>query len=179
MNQDAPLHSLLDAVGRGQQTALRAIYDRESARMFGVAVAILRDRGAASDAMQTAFLRIWERAIQFDSARGDARAWLMSIVRHAALDIVRARGRELPTDDPALGDTAVEADAVERLIAAEAGSRLHSCLAQLEPEIRHFIVLAFVHGLSHAQIAAKLARPLGSLKSWIRRGLLSLRECLS
>jgi RNA polymerase sigma-70 factor (ECF subfamily) len=178
---DAPddLAPLLAAVARGDRAALRAIYERQATRLFGVANAILRDRDAAADALQDAFLRVARRAGQFDPARGAATVWLAAIVRHAALDLVRARGREIPTDDPALGDQPVEADAFDRVAASAEARRLQDCLAALEAKNRQGILLAFVHGLSHAQVAAKLDLPLGTVKAWIRRGLLRLRECLA
>lgn len=173
------LPSLLAAVAGGDRDALRAVYARQANRLFGVANAILRDRDVAADAVQESFLRISRRAGQFDPARGTAEAWLAAIARHAALDILRARGRELPTDDPMLGDEAEAAEAERRLIASAEGRRLRACLAALEPKNRAGIVLAFVHGLSHPQIAEQLGTPLGTVKSWIRRGLLALRECLA
>lgn len=179
MDADNALTGLVIAVARGERDALRAIYVREQTRLFGVAMAILRDRDAAADAVQTAFLRIWERAGQFDPARGPARPWLGGIVRFAALDAARARGREILTDDPDLGDGAVEPVAFERLSAAQDGARLRECLDRLDAKHRAGILLAFVQGLSHAQLAEKLGEPLGTVKSWIRRGLLSLRECLA
>ena len=179
MDQDTPLETFLAAVARKDRAAFRAIYEREGKQLFGIAMAILRDRPAASDAVQEAFLRIWQRAAQFDPARGEARSWVSTIVRHTALDLARARGREQPTGDPALGDQPVEAEAIEHLAAREDGARLHRCLAELDEKNRKLIVLAFVHGLSHAQIAAMAELPLGSVKTWIRRGLQSLRTCLS
>lgn len=179
MDHDAPLAMLLAAVARGEQSSLRAIYDREGKRLFGIAMAILRDRPAASDAVQDAFLRLWQRAGQFDPARGEAGAWIATIVRHAALDTARRRGREQPTGDPELGDQPVEAEALDRLQAAEDGVRLRACLEQLEAKNRRMITLAFVNGLSHAQIADRLALPLGSVKTWIRRGLATLKDCLA
>lgn len=179
MDAAPELASLLSAVAQGDRAALRAVYQRQATRLFGVANAILRDRDLAADAMQESFLRVARRAAQFDPARGSAEVWLAAIVRHTALDMVRARGREIPTDDPALGDQPVEADALDRVAAADDAQRLRDCLAALEEKNRKGIVLAFVHGLSHAQIAAKLDLPLGTAKAWIRRGLLRLRECLA
>lgn len=173
------LPALIAGVASGAPQALRALYQRQSVRLFGVANAILRDRDAAADALHDAFVRIAGRASQFDPARGDASAWLGGIVRHAALDIVRRRGREIPSDDPNLGDGLVEADALDRLAASHDGTRLRDCLARLEEKNRQGILLAFVHGLSHAQVAARLEEPLGTVKAWIRRGLLRLRECLA
>lgn len=173
------LAPLLSAVAGGDRTALRTVYEQQSVRLFGVANAILRDRDAAADALQDAFLKIARRAGQFDPQRGSPEAWLAAIVRYAALDLARARGREVPTDDPTLGDQPVEADALDRVAADAEGKRLRECLSTLEERNRRGIVLAFVHGLSHAQIAAQLELPLGTVKAWIRRGLLRLRECLA
>ncbi len=171
--------SLLSAVAKGDRAALRSVYEHQSVRLFGIANAILRDRDAAADAVQDAFLRIAHRAAQFDPSRGAAEAWLGAIVRYAALDMARARGREIPTGDPTLGDQPVEPEALKSLAANAEGRRLHECLATLEERNRRGILLAFVHGLSHAQIAAQLELPLGTVKAWIRRGLMRLRECLA
>lgn len=179
MHAAAELPVLIAAVASGDRAALRSLYERQSVRLFGVANAILRDRDVAADAIQDAFVKIARRAGQFDPARGSAEAWLAGIVRHAALDIIRARGRETPSDDPTLGDEAVAPEAEERLAASAEGRRLRDCLAALEPKNREGIILAFVHGLSHPQVAARLGTPLGTVKSWIRRGLLALRECLA
>ena len=179
MRLEATLPDLLAAVAAGDREALRAIYERQSVRLFGIANAILRDRDAAADAVQDAFLRISQRAEQFDLARGPAEAWLAAITRNAALDLARRRGREMPTDDPALGDVPVQPEALERVAATAQGRRLRDCLLALEEKHRRGILLAFVHGLSHAQVAARLDLPLGTVKAWIRRGLAQLRECLS
>jgi RNA polymerase sigma-70 factor (ECF subfamily) len=178
MDSEDDLSALLAAIARGDRAALKSVYGRESTRLFGIAMAILRDRDAAADVIQDAFVRVWERAGQFDPARGEARAWLGGIVRHRALDMVRARGRELPTDDPMLGDEAIQPTTLETIAAGREGARLRDCLTQLEEKNRSAIVLAFVHGLSHVQVAARLDLPLGTVKAWIRRGLLTLRACL-
>lgn len=179
MLTEVELGDLLKDVAAGNRDALRAIYLRQSTRLFGIAMAILRDRTAAADALQDSFLKVWRRADQFDPERGDAPAWLAAIVRYSALDAARARGREIPTDDPTLGDTMVEPEAFELLSSTDEARRLHACLDRLAPANRQGIIMAFVHGLSHPEIALKLDQPLGTVKSWIRRGLLSLRECLT
>ncbi len=176
---DPSLAALLGRVAGGDPAALRLLYQAQSVRLFGIANAILRDRDAAADAMQDAFLRLSQRAGQFDASRGEAAAWLGGVVRHAALDQARRRGREQPCDDPALGDAAVAPEALDQVLAADEAQRLHGCLAALEAKNRQGILLAFVHGLSHAQISARLELPLGTVKAWIRRGLLQLRECLA
>ena len=173
------LNDLLTRVATGDRDALRMLYMRQSTRLFGVAMIILRDRSAAADAIQTAFVKIWQRAAQFDAERGDASAWLGAVVRHTALDAIRRRGREIPSDDPNLGDAEVAPDALCRLEGAEVKLRLRACLERLEGRNREGILLAFVHGLSHPQIAERLGEPLGTVKSWIRRGLLMLRTCMA
>ena len=173
------LARLLGAVAGGDRAALRRVYEAQSARLFGLAHAILRDRDAAADALHDAFLRVSQRAGQYDPARGAAAAWLAGVVRHAALDQARRRGRELPSDDPALGDAAVAPEALERVSANAEGRRLRECLEGLEEKNRSGILLAFVHGLSHSQIAGRLGLPLGTVKAWIRRGLLHLRDCMT
>jgi RNA polymerase sigma-70 factor (ECF subfamily) len=179
MADDPDLAGLLARVATGDRDALRLIYQLQSTRLFGVAVIILRDRSAASDAIQDSFVKIWRRASQFDPVRGQATAWLAAIVRHAALDAVRRRGREIPSDDPNLGDSVVAPDALDRLEGDENRVRLRACLERLDVRNREGVMLAFVHGLSHPQIAERLGQPLGTVKSWIRRGLLNLRECLA
>lgn len=173
------LGAMLAAIARGERAALRSLYAAEAPRLFGVCLRILRDRAAAADATQDTFLRVWDRADRFDPARGSPRAWLAAIARHVALDLARARGRELPSDDPELGDAPVEDDPASRLDASADAVRLRACLAALEEKNRRSILLAFVDGLSHAQIACRLATPLGTVKAWIRRGLASLKECLA
>jgi RNA polymerase sigma-70 factor (ECF subfamily) len=169
----------LAAIAGGDRAALRALYDAEAPRLFGIALALLRDRDRAADALHDGFLNIARRAGQFDPSRGTASAWTGAVVRHAALDIARRQGREIPSDDPALGDLPVEAEALAQVAAVDDGRRLRDCLLALEESRRRGILLAFVHGLSHAQIAARLALPLGTVKAWIRRGLAQLRGCLT
>lgn len=179
MPGDPELNALLQSVAGGDRNALKAVYARQATRLFGVAMAILRDRAAAADVIQDAFLKVWQRAGQFDPQRGEASAWLAQVVRNRALDFARARGREVLSDDPRLGDGTIGPDALDALTTAEDGRRLHHCLQQLDQKNREGVVLAFVHGLSHPEIAARLGHPLGTVKSWIRRGLLNLRACLS
>ncbi|WP_424811486.1 sigma-70 family RNA polymerase sigma factor [Roseococcus sp. YIM B11640] len=170
---------LLARVAGGDRAALQSLYKLQSVRLFGIAMAVLRDRDAAADAVHDGFINISRRAGLYDPERGPAEAWIGAVIRHAALDIARRRGREIPTDDATLGDTPVEPAQLDSISAGEDGTRLRACLEALPEKNRQGILLAFVHGLSHPQIAARLELPIGTVKSWIRRGLLSLRECLT
>ena len=169
---------LIELVGRGSEAALRRLYELESGRLYGIALRIVRRRDIAADVLQETFVQIWQNAAAFSAERGAGPAWLTGIVRFRALDAVRKLGRETLSDDPALGDAAIEPDVIDKLDAmAEAGA-LQRCLKLLDPEQQRCILLAFVDGLSHSEIAGRIRAPLGSVKSWIRRGLLSLRRCL-
>ena len=170
----------LAACARGDRSALRRIYEQEAGRLLGVALRILRRRELANDAVHDAFVQIWEKSASFDPARGAGRAWIFSVVRHRALNMLRDHAREGPIDEEklaAIPDSAVDpAYSVSLLSDAES---LKHCLQALEPSQRTSILLAYVDGYSHAQVAQRLNAPLGTVKSWIRRGLMELRECLS
>lgn len=169
----------LRACAGGDRAALRALYDREASRMLGIALRILRRRDLAEEAVQDAFVQIWRKAESFDIARGDGRAWMFAIVRNRALNILRDGRREDLLPDPMGGEIADDAPDPEAIVSRLSDtSRLRRCLEGLEPRRRAGLVLAYTHGLSHGEIAAKLAVPLGTAKSWIRRAFLSLRECM-
>jgi RNA polymerase sigma factor (sigma-70 family) len=175
----------LRACARGERWALRALYEHEAPRLLGVALRIVRDRALAEDVLHDAFVSVWTRAASFDPARGAARGWIHSIVRHRALDVVRAGARMVGVDE----ETAEALDAEASMQAAEALAsalelrasigRLEHCLQALEAPKRASILYAYVDGCSHAEIAERLATPLGTVKAWIRRGLIALRECMA
>lgn len=169
---------LIAAVQRGSRAALKRLYELESRRLYGVALRIARRPDLAADALQDAFVQVWQNAASFSPERGSGTAWLTGIVRFRALDAVRKLGREVLSDDPALGDIPDEPDLAAELDLKLVQGALKRCLGALDERQRHCILLAFVHGLSHAEIAARLPAPLGSVKSWVRRGLLALRSCL-
>lgn len=158
----------------GDKPALRLIYDLEAARMVGVAIRILRRRDLAEEATHDAFMRIWRGARSFDPSRGSARAWIYTIVRNQALTILRDERRFGP-EEPADSELPQPDQALQRL---PESSALRHCLQQLETGRRNAIVLAYVHGFSHGELAGRLGMPLGTIKSWIRRGLASLQECM-
>jgi RNA polymerase sigma-70 factor, ECF subfamily len=171
----------LAACARGERFALRALYERESRWLLGVALRIVRDRERAEDVLHDAFLQIWQGAGGFQPALGSARGWIYTVVRHAALKAVRDPGRMQALDPQDLqtlsdhqqaassdhaGDHDLDTDSLER------------CLQRLDPPRRACVVHAFVDGYTHEQIAHALQTPLGTVKSWIRRSLASLKDCL-
>lgn len=176
---DDTIDVALAACARGDRSALRTIYDREAPALIGVAIRILRRRELAEEVVQEAFVQIWRNATRFDPALGSGRAWIFAIVRNRALNHLRD-DRHVPVEDAELEsfadrDGEVD-DAFERLAETSA---LRRCLARLDPQRRRAVLLAYVTGLSHGEIAGLIGAPLGTVKAWIRRSLLSLRECMS
>ena len=159
----------------GDRSALRVIYDIEAARMAGVARRMLRRQDLAEEAVQDAFMRLWRAARTFDPQRGAARSWLYAILRNSALTILRDESRFTTDEDIAEEAAPMSESALARLPEASA---LRRCLERLDTQRRAVVVLAYVHGLSHGELAGKLGVPLGTVKSWVRRGLLSLQECM-
>ena len=175
--------AVADAVRRcatGDKSALRVIYDREAPCMIGVAMRILHRRDLAEEAVHDAFMRIWQHARTFDPARGGARTWIYSILRHRALNILRGEARTDLVDDFEPLDMASDEESPEAIVSRLSDAKsLKRCLDLLEPVRRNAIVLAYVNGLTHGEIAGKLGVPLGTAKAWIRRSLLALSECLA
>ena len=171
------LASLIRRVAAGDRGAFRRIYDLQAPRLHAIALRITRQAPLAADATHDAFLQVWRNAGRFDAARGNPEAWLVSLVRYRALDIARRRGREVPDEDmPEQVDEGP--DPLAQLASSRDAAALHACLGQLEGERRRLLALAFVEGLSHSELAERLQIPLGTVKSWIRRSLQSLRLCL-
>jgi RNA polymerase sigma-70 factor, ECF subfamily len=170
--------ALLRRCAARDQAAFRTLYDRWAARMHGIALRITRQSSLAADATHDAFVQVWQHANRFDPDRGSPEAFLVSLVRYRALDIVRRHAREVPGYEPPPQEDE-SPDTLSRLISSSEGEALRRCLGQLEPSRRQLVLMAFVEGLSHGELAERLRMPLGTVKSWIRRSLLSLRECLA
>jgi len=169
---------LLHRCANGDRGAFRLLYDRWGDRLYGIAWRITREAALAADATQDAFVQIWQQAHRFDPERGGAESWLVGIVRYRALDLIRRRSREVSGYEAE--DREDESpDALARLVSTAEGAALHRCLGELEEDRRRLVVLAFVDGLSHSQLAERMSVPLGTVKSWIRRSLISLRGCLA
>lgn len=173
------LAEALAGCARGDKAALKIVYDAEASRMLGIAMRVLRRRELAEEAVHDSLLRIYEHAAQFDPTRGSARAWIFTIVRNRALNIARGETRNDLVDDFEPMNLADESDDPETIVARMSDARsLRRCLEQLAPSRRRLIVLAYAQGLTQGEIAGRLGMPLGTVKSWIRRSLLALRECL-
>jgi RNA polymerase sigma-70 factor, ECF subfamily len=171
------LEAELKSCADGDKEALRRVFEAEAPRLVGVAQRILRRRDLAEEAVQEGFARIWLNAGRFDPALGSARGWIYAIVRYRALNMLRDGAREdilAPDAVDALRDA--EADTAWRRL--DADGALRQCLEQLEPNRRKAILLAYVLGLTQGEIAGRMSAPLGTVKAWMRRALIALRECL-
>ena len=177
---DADVTDIITRCARGDRAALKQLFDAETPRMIGVAERILRRRALAEEATQDTFVQIWRRAASFDATLGSGRTWLYTILRNRSLTILRTESRTDLTADESVFDGQSEEDNPETIVLklGEA-SRLRACLEQLEPNRRQAIVLAYAKGLSHGELAGKLGIPLGTIKSWIRRSMSSLKECMA
>jgi RNA polymerase sigma factor (sigma-70 family) len=177
-------NALLAACAQGQRSALRQLCDRERHFLMGVILRIVHDRAAAEDVLHDAFVAIWNKAASFDPSRGEGRGWMRSIARHGALDVVRARARTVSEEEETLdalqeADPPASPDMLDAFSMRSTLGRLDDCLARLDVAKRNCVLFAYLDGCTHAEIAERLGAPLGSVKAWIRRGVASLKECLT
>jgi RNA polymerase sigma factor (sigma-70 family) len=176
----------LDSARRGDsESALRELYDLTSARLYGVALRVVGNREWAEDVLQEAYLNIWRIAGNYRAALSPPLAWMGVIVRSRALDFLRRRASERADAGVELEgivtDT-VAADSPDPLDASQASQQawaLHECLRKLEARQRELVSLAYLRDLSHGELAERLRLPLGTVKTWIRRGIEQLRGCMS
>lgn len=176
--RSAQLADLIAGIRHRSSSAFERLYRSESRRLYGIALRITRRPDIAAEALQDAFIQIWQNAATFSDERGSPAAWLTGIVRYRALDAVRKLGRELSSDDFGSVDTLADERSMEALERGVDTAALRHCMDLLDNHQRECITLAFVGGRSHSEIATQLSTPLGTIKSYIRRGLQTLRRCL-
>ena len=184
------LSRLLARAGVGDRAAFATLYEQTSSHLFAVVLRINRDRAQAEDILQEVYVKVWRAAQTFDAAQSQPLTWLTSIARNRAIDSLR-RGQTQPRlQGAAPGGTDGEEDDVYDTVADDApgpldllsrateARALGECMEKLSALQRQSIALAFYQGLSHAEVADQLRQPLGTVKSWVRRALLTLKACL-
>ncbi|MGE0501242.1 MAG: sigma-70 family RNA polymerase sigma factor [Rhizobiaceae bacterium] len=172
--------ALLRKVARGDREALGALFGAEAGRLVAIARRIVGRADLAEEVVQEAFVSIWRAAPRFDPRVGSARTWMATIVRNRARNLLRDGARLDYVDENELSGFRERAGASDAAYAALPDSEaLKACLEQLEPLRRRSILLAYVAGFTHGEIAAELKAPIGTVKAWIRRGVAALQECLS
>ncbi|MES2682012.1 MAG: sigma-70 family RNA polymerase sigma factor [Pseudomonadota bacterium] len=178
----ARLLELIQRIAHGEQAAIGELFDRTSPQLYGLLLRMLKQPTIAQEALQDAYIRVWRRAETYSPAKGEPLQWLLGIARYRALDILQShRQQELRLDDdpealaklvsvlPDPGDSAEQQDRLQRVL---------ECLQTLPDEQRKSVLMAYYHGYSHAELAARLGVPLGTAKAWVRRGLKRLRICM-
>jgi RNA polymerase sigma-70 factor (ECF subfamily) len=176
------LSALLAAIGRGDERAFAELYRASAGHLYALLLRILQRRDWAEEALQDCFLKIWQKAETYEPSRGAPLTWLLTVARYRALDLLRMKRpeMELPDDDtaPELEASAAGDDPEQGAEAAQNSERLSECMQRLSAEQRRSVLLAYFRGYSHPELARALKAPLGTVKSWVRRGLARLRECL-
>jgi RNA polymerase sigma-70 factor (ECF subfamily) len=183
------LSQWLARTGLGDRSAFGKLYERTSGHLFAVVLRIQRDRGQAEDLLQDIYVSVWKAAASFDAARSQPLTWLTSIARNRAIDSLRRQQAQPQTeslsrddDDERPDPSAALADGapgpLDLLGRASDARELAHCMEHLSAAQRQSVALAFFDGLSHAEVAAQLREPLGTVKSWVRRALMTLKSCL-
>jgi RNA polymerase sigma-70 factor, ECF subfamily len=172
------LSKLLSRTGIGDRAAFGTVYDLTSAKLFGVSLRILRNRAEAEDAVQDVYIKVWQNASRFQQGEASPMAWLIAITRNHAIDKLRQRRAPAVDLDEAheIADQGPDPEAM-----AEAGddkTRLDHCLEQLPEDKALAVRAAYVEGYSYLELATRFQLPLNTLRTWLRRSLISLRECL-
>ena len=174
------LRAAMVRLAEGDSAALEEIYNATRVKLFGICFRILGDRKEAEDALQDVYVNLWQRADRYDPDRASPISWLATFAGNRAVDLLRTgkvRGGAVPVEEAnPLPDEAPLADAL--LVDAEQKAQIHTCLSTLDDKVRDHIRSAFFDGYTYAQLAEAADVPLGTMKSWIRRGLQKLRACL-
>jgi RNA polymerase sigma factor (sigma-70 family) len=182
LSDQAALVTLLGRVAMQDRAAFADLYSRTSAKLFGTCLRILSDSSSAEDALQESYVSIWNQAQRFDAAKASAMTWLISIARNRAIDRLRrmragAQGQAVPVEAAIdMADGSLGAD--DALAQQDDVAALNRCLSGLDPADAGFIQASFLRGATYAELAARDATPLGTIKSRIRRALIKLRTCL-
>ncbi|WP_431103911.1 sigma-70 family RNA polymerase sigma factor [Roseateles noduli] len=192
--RDERLAALMARVASSDRGAFDELYRATSATLFGMVLRINRDRGHAEEVLQEIYITVWRQAPSFDVAHGRVLTWLTTIARHRAIDSLRRRAAQPATisrfgalDGGEGGDgerdlldhmPSEQPSPLDLLDDANRAHALERCMSQLSGEQRSSLALAYYQGLSHSEVAEHMSQPLGTVKSWVRRGLLSLRGCL-
>lgn len=174
------LSALLRQVGAGRGEALQEVYRLTSAKLFGVCLRVTGDRAGAEEALQDSFVKIWRKADVFDEAKASPITWMCTIARNTAIDWKRANGIvSAHSDEGDASETIPESvDMEAELIARSTRHHILDCIARLEPQQGRAVKTAFFDGLTHSELATHMGVPLGTLKSWIRRAMIALKDCI-
>ena len=175
---DDPIADLLHQIAAQDRAAFRQLYSLSSAKLMGVLLRILGNRSESEDALQEVYTRVWLKAGRFDAAKGRGMTWLISLSRNLAIDRLRQHVDHVHDDDTmdAIPDPSPQVET--RLIASGEALRINDCFARLEPDRAAALRGAYLRGESYADLALRHAVPLNTMRTWLRRSLLALKECM-
>ncbi len=172
----------LAATAQGDQRAFQKLYDSCASHLYAVLLRILKRQDWAEEALQDSFLRVWRKSETYAPDKGSPLAWLSSIARYRALDLLRMKRPEVEMpeegEEPSMFWADPSQDPLSRAVESEGVSQLQGCLKTLQTEQQRSVLLAYYEGYTHDELAQAMKAPLGTVKSWVRRGLQRLRECL-
>jgi RNA polymerase sigma-70 factor (ECF subfamily) len=175
----AELVWLLAAVAKGDEAAFERLYGATRAKLFGVVLRILRRQDLAEEVVQETYVKIWNAAGQFNPALASPVTWMVSIARNRAIDQLRKRGEVSIEEEPAAMEVASDApDPLARREMNDELKRLLACVGRLDPQRQKLVLLAYYNGWSREQLAAQFDTPVNTIKTWLRRSMLEIRDCL-
>ncbi|MBN8980006.1 MAG: sigma-70 family RNA polymerase sigma factor [Rhizobiales bacterium] len=170
---------LLASVAKGDEAAFERLYQNTRAKLFGVVLRILRRQDLAEEVIQEAYVKIWNSAGQFNPGIASPITWMVSIARNRAIDVVRKRSETSIEEEPAAMEVASDTpEPLARREMTEELKRILECVGQLDPERQKLVLLAYYNGWSREQLAEKFDTPLNTVKTWLRRSMIEIRECL-
>jgi RNA polymerase sigma-70 factor (ECF subfamily) len=180
MSGPAELVWLLAAVAKGDQVAFERLYAATRAKLYGVVLRILRRTDLADEVMQETYLKVWRNAGDFNPRIATPVTWMVAIARNTALDLLRKKTESALEDEPGVLEPAAEqADPLATREMTEELRRLLACMGGLEEDHRRAVLLAYYNGWSRDQLASRFDKPVNTIKTWLRRGLIQIRECLA
>jgi RNA polymerase sigma-70 factor (ECF subfamily) len=175
----AELAWLLAAVAKADEAAFERLYTATRAKLYGVVLRILRRQDLAEEVIQETYVKVWRNAAQFNPSVSSPITWMAAIARNRAIDIVRKRSELSIEEEPEAMEVAAETpDPLARREMSEELRRLLECVGQLEPDRQKLVLLAYYNGWSREQLATKFETPVNTVKTWLRRSMMDIRECL-
>ena len=172
------LSQLIQRAGLGDRQAFRALYQLTSPKLFAVCLRVLRERSEAEDALQEVYIKVWQNAARFAVTEQSAIGWLSAVARNHAIDRARARKPQSVAIEDAPETPDERPDPEQEVVAAADRRRIDSCLEQLKADRAEAVRSAYVEGYSYQELAERYRLPINTVRTWLRRSLLQLRECL-
>ena len=183
-NRNHLLASTLDGIAKGDRDAVHRLYDLTAAKLLGIALRILRRHDLAEEALHDAFISIWRNAGKYNRRLSAPTTWMVTILRNRCLDLLRRAEHEVPIascgddDDWLERIESAEPDPMDHASHAQEARKLRECLGRLDPKQRAAILLVYYDDLSHTELAARMGAPLGTVKTWVRRGVKTLHASM-